>query len=173
MRADTALKSGLLLVILTVPAFANSVHNHRELSNAHTHGLNWLGQGSFPHLNTTQLRAVAVVNPFNFCWDIVFGIVYTVTLLTPHVDVYVSLKDQHLLGSFTSVGADATLKTINDRPALPIEQLPGAGQQYDLVIYADWYGPMGPVEADKSLPGGRYPCCCSAAALASGFVQSC
>lgn len=156
-----ALESFLVLTLLALSADAAATHGHRQLANVHSHGYSLLGQNSFPHINTTQIRAVAIVNPFNFCWDIVFGIVHTVTLLTPHVDVYVNLKQQQLIGSFTHVGADAVLRTISDRPALPIEQLPAAGQTYDLVIYADYYGPMGPVEADKSLPSKFYLCALS------------
>lgn len=65
-----------------------------------------------------------------------FGIAYTMGLLTPHVDVYYdqTKKGMDKLGSFHTVGVKEVLQSFSDRPILAVQNLANNSHQYDLVM---------------------------------------
>ncbi|KAK9799728.1 hypothetical protein WJX73_005028 [Symbiochloris irregularis] len=147
----------VIALLLAVPALCDRASaQHRGLAgSSHVHNgvqLQTFSAG-LPHLSPSDLRAVAVVNPYPFCHDIVFGIYYAMSLLTPHVDVYYDQSKHGMdkLGAFHTVGVKEVVQSILDRPILAVQDLANNSHTYDLVIYADWYGPEGPTDKDTSL----------------------
>ena len=67
MKAGAAV-AVLLLAVVTLP-FGETARHSRRLNTVHTHATGWPGSGSLPHIR----QRVAVVNPYFFCWEILFG----------------------------------------------------------------------------------------------------
>ena len=149
-------KLALALALLALVAWAVSanaaVEERRKLSSTHVHQSPWPGPNSVPHISD-KLQRVAVVNPYSFCWEIVFGLTYALGAIAHTVEVYADTEHPGMQGSLQGTSADAVLHTFHNRPVIDIEQLKLAGQTFDLIVYADWYAPETYGPPDLSLRG--------------------
>ena len=121
--------SGEAVILLTILALSAAVSGSTGHDQQAEH---WIG--SQEH-GTDKPQRIAVVNSFNFCYEVVFGLVFTLGLLKHDVELF--LNPLH-----AQFGVEALLRRFYAGPINSYEDLPKAAEGFDTVIYADWY-PLG------------------------------
>ena len=87
-----------------------------------------------------------MVNPYNFCYEVVAGIVYTMGLLGHTVEVF--LCPEH-----SESGVADLLRLFFTGPISSLQDLPLAAHRFDTIVYADWY-PKSKTRFETKLEGG-------------------
>ena len=92
----------------------------------------WLG--SHEH-SADKPQRIAIVNSFHFCYEVIFGLVFSLGLLKHDLEVFINPLH-------TQFGVEELLRRFYQGPINSYEDLPAAAQGFDTVVYADWY-PVG------------------------------
>ena len=115
---------GLLIITLTALAAGLPASDSRAE--------HWLGSHE---QDSDKRQRIAIVNSFHFCYEVIFGLVFSLGLLKHALEVFINPLHSQF-------GVEDLLRRFYSGPIRSYEDLPVAAEGFDTVVYADWY-PVG------------------------------